>query len=208
MDGVHSQALLQSSRDIALFLHCAIVTHDHRTAKAPSSSSPEGLVLARNQRLAHNLEPKVRLLCLEDGRGLHQAIAAVWPAYRPSDEPFHAMETPNERWLYSITLSSGGQQSQHIQLDILSGKLLVDGKPLGTLPDVITTHKTYQRLFGRVCFFLASPCFFFFTYMYIFKVILHVVPSDIAGMDYKSRTPVCGSHVSLKCYSVVGVYLT
>lgn len=208
VDEVHNQALLQSSRDIALFLHCAIIIHDHRTAKTPSSSSPEGLVLARDQRLAHNLEPKLRQLCLEDGRGLHQAIAAVWPAYRPSDKPFHAMKTPNERWLYSITLPSGGQQSQDIQLDILSGKLLVDGKPLGTLPDAITMHKTYQRLFGRVRCFLVSPFFFFFTYMYIFKTILHVVPSDIAGMDYKSRTPVCGSHVSLKCCSVVGPYLT
>jgi hypothetical protein len=118
------------------------------------------------------------------------------------------MKTPNERWLYSITLPSGGQQSQDIQLDILSGKLLVDGKPLGTLPDAITMHKTYQCLFGRVRCFLVSPFFFFFTYMYIFKTILHVVPSDIAGMDYKSRTPVCGSHVSLKCCSVVGPYLT
>jgi hypothetical protein len=154
VDDIHSEALLQSPRDMALFLHCANVIHDHRTAKGPCSSSPEGLLLARDQRLAHNLEPRVRQLCLENGRGLHEAIAAVWPAYRPSSKPLHAMEAPNERWIYSVTLPVGGQQSQHIQLDILSGKLLVDGKPLGTLPDVITTHKTYQRLFGRVRFFL------------------------------------------------------
>ena len=150
VDDVHHQTLLQSPQHIALFVQCAIVIHDHRTAKAPCSSSPEGLLLDRDQRLSRNLEPRVRRFCLADGRGLDQAITAVWPAYRPSGKPWQALETPNERWIYSITLSLGGQRSQHIQLNILSGELLVDQKPIGTLPDAITVHKTYQRLFGRV----------------------------------------------------------
>jgi len=87
------------------------------------------------------------------------------------------METPNERWLYSITLSSGGQQSQHIQLDILSGKLLVTKAAWN--PSGCDYHGTNISAFiGRVCFFLASHVFFFFN-ICIFLRSYDVVPSDI-----------------------------
>jgi len=74
------------------------------------------------------------------------------------------LDAPNDRWIITTTASEGGQVSQRVQLNLLEGQLLIDGKPLSRLPQSIVKNATYSRIFGRQ--------------------ILDVVSADISGMDF------------------------
>jgi hypothetical protein len=62
------------------------------------------------------------------------------------------LDEANSRWLTTFTAPLPNQRPQQVHYNILNGKLLVDGKPLGRLPQEIVSHSTYKRIFGQVCF--------------------------------------------------------
>ena len=55
-------------------------------------------------------------------------------------------EKPQENW-YKVTFNREGKESV-IQLDVLTGCFLVDGRPVGRLPVEISNSDCYARLFG------------------------------------------------------------
>ncbi|KAH0834166.1 hypothetical protein J3R83DRAFT_11472 [Lanmaoa asiatica] len=59
------------------------------------------------------------------------------------------------------------QCSQVVHFNVLDGSLLVNGKPLGRLPNEIQRHPLYNLIFG--------------------DQVLEVLPSDLPGMDYSTR---------------------
>jgi hypothetical protein len=48
------------------------------------------------------------------------------------------------------TRDSPGKQACDVAYNLLDGLVLVDGAPLGRLPDHFTSHATYARIFGNV----------------------------------------------------------
>ncbi len=50
----------------------------------------------------------------------------------------------------TTTIADEGQQAQEVHLNLLTGSLLINGKPLGRLPRNITAHPLYARTFGSV----------------------------------------------------------
>jgi len=147
VDGIHPHALLCSSDDVAIAIECAIVIHDN----TPPHLSEK--LLHRDQRLSHFLEALLIELIQDDGCGLNTAIASVWSSYRPGHGGWQQLDGPNSRWLTSHTAPLPDQRSQQVHYNILTGKLLVDGKPLGRLPHEIVSHSTYIRIFGQVLLF-------------------------------------------------------
>ena len=155
--GDHRSALLSSSADIAVLVECGIVIHDNAPRDLKDSSSHLRRLLQRDSRLAHSLESMLARLIHDDNGGLDDAITSVWPAYRPGAGGWQHLPKPNERWITSSTDPEPNRRSQHVQYNLLTGRLLIDGKPLGRLPHEILKHKTYQRIFGQVCKCL-FPC--------------------------------------------------
>ena len=146
-DGIHLDALLCSSDDVAIALECAIVIHDNTPPHLAQK------LLHRDQRLSHFLEALLIELIQNDKYGLDTAIASVWPSYRPGYGGWRQLDGPNSRWLTSHTAPLPGQRSQQVHYNILTGELLVGGKPLGPLPHEIVSHPTYIRIFGQVLLF-------------------------------------------------------
>lgn len=149
--GDHCYALLSSSADVAILVECSIVMHDNTPRAFGISSSDLQKLLHRDRRLAHSLESTLAGLIHNDDRGVHDAVTSVWPAYRPGAEGWRHLPKPNERWMTSSTEPELNQRSQQVHYNLLTGKLLIDGKPLGRLPHEILGHKTYRRIFGQVC---------------------------------------------------------
>ncbi|XP_047146832.1 uncharacterized protein LOC124819357 isoform X1 [Hydra vulgaris] len=64
----------------------------------------------------------------------------VWVSHSP----------PSQTWYYNTFVSDN--LSVTLQVNVLSGKFLVDGNPVGRLPDTITKSSVYQRIFGEHVF--------------------------------------------------------
>ncbi|KAK0465634.1 hypothetical protein IW261DRAFT_1160647 [Armillaria novae-zelandiae] len=109
-------------------------------------------------------------------QGVNLAVTSIWPAYScySLDTVVHS---PNHRWINTLTAVDADQQSQPVHLNLLTGLLLINGKPLGRLPKDITSHATYVRIFGTK--------------------ILDIVPSDKPGIEYATRLPILGWQVYL-----------
>jgi len=148
--GAHLHALLCSSADVAIVIECAIIIHDNTPPHLVHAFLDLQKLLNRDDRLSHFLELPLVKLIQDDPHGLDTAIASVWSVYRPGDGGWRQLDGPNSRWLMSFTAPSPNQQAQKVHYNILNGKLLVDGKSLGCLPQEIVSHSFYRRIFGQV----------------------------------------------------------
>jgi len=149
-DGTHLEALLCSSADVAIAVECAIVIHDNTPPHLGDKFPDFQKLLHRDHRLSHFLEATLIEHIQDDKCGLDTAITSVWSSYRPAGRQWQQLDGPNSRWLTSSTTPLSGQRVQQVHYNILTGKLLVDGKPLGRLPQEIVSHSTYNRIFGQV----------------------------------------------------------
>ncbi|KAH6668313.1 hypothetical protein B0J14DRAFT_463624, partial [Halenospora varia] len=81
---------------------------------------------------------------------LEIAIKKSWSGYRPAGEwrP-HSVEV--EHWLAAETVADphSNSSSQRVGYDLLTGELLVDGRPLSRLPATFELYPSYESLFGR-----------------------------------------------------------
>ncbi|POS86765.1 hypothetical protein EPUL_003186 [Erysiphe pulchra] len=75
------------------------------------------------------------------------------------------LSSPQEWFISILTEKSTRIKQQHIILNLLTGHLLIDGKPMGKLPDEWRQSEIYKTLFNTE--------------------IIHVWPSQLSGMDYK-----------------------
>jgi hypothetical protein len=126
----------------------------------------------RDSRLAYHLA-RVVLHTLTttavDGSALAEGIAWGWADSSPGARKFSAWrrrtELANKYWMESRTEASTETLSQLVQFNLLDGRLLVDGKPLGQLPVEFTRSEMVKCLFaGRH---------------------LRVMPSPLRGMAYQ-----------------------
>jgi len=155
--GTHLDNLLHSSLDIAILVECAIIIHDNAPPDLDNESPDFQKLLHRDRRLSHLLESTVSELIQADRSGLDKAIKSVWPMYNHGDRRWTKLLN-SEQWVESHTASSLNDQTGQIVLyNILDGELLVDGKPLGRLPQEIILHPTYKRIFNQVLYFRDIP---------------------------------------------------
>ena len=173
----HIPATLSSEEDFSVAIQCAVIVHDNAGASA-DTSLPHGRtgrsrfrrvnnvnslqqpyynrLLHRHYRLLHNLEPILsRPFPPESGRagllygGAYDvALSRLWMGYRQRNTSgWHALPMPNSRWISCVT--QGGQE---VHFDLLTGKLLINGKRLGGLLQEIVAHSTYKSVFHGVSY--------------------------------------------------------
>ena len=134
-------------------MQCAIIVHDNPPLRSDDDSLYLTKMLSRHRRLLHDLEPifvqldptadrdQARLL---HALGYDRALRQEWSDFRRSSS-WLALPRPNSHWISCVT-----EGKQQVHYDLLTGKLLVDGKQLGRLPREIVEHPTYASVFGTV----------------------------------------------------------
>ncbi|KIK69250.1 hypothetical protein GYMLUDRAFT_255795 [Collybiopsis luxurians FD-317 M1] len=196
----HLDRLLTSTEDVAKFVACGIIIHDNKPHDLSAKSVPKELkrMIERDRRLAHGVEPALLKLFTQPTdstrdntgfapldvatvgkEGFNMALKRIWPVFAVPALDWHTLAEPNHRWVECETAggtSIRGIQSQQVDLDLIHGKLLVNGKPLGRLPTEFIKHPNYVRLFGE-------------------KKVLDVVPADMPGMQFATRGLVSGYQV-------------
>jgi hypothetical protein len=149
----HLPATLASDEDFSIAMHCACIVRDN----TPPRLSDDNFLylfrmLSRHRRLLHDLEPIFSESLptapdqLRRSGAYNQALGRLWLGYcPPSDSSWRALPEPNSRWIFHLT--KGGKE---VHYNLLTGQLLIDGKPLGRLPQEIVEHRTYQSVLGSV----------------------------------------------------------
>ncbi|KAF8318602.1 uncharacterized protein EI90DRAFT_3083112 [Cantharellus anzutake] len=151
VDACHAGELLRTPEDVAIFIECAIILCSHSPQETLTKADPHlHQLLLRDKRLSCRMEELL-------------AISAVWNGIDPTCS-WTRRPRPNDCWL---TTAVDGQRTQNVHFNVLSGALLIDGKPPGWLPSDIRGHSIYKELFGA-----RSP---------------EVVSSDMEDMDYVSK---------------------
>ncbi|KAL8731663.1 MAG: hypothetical protein Q9166_003242 [cf. Caloplaca sp. 2 TL-2023] len=122
-------------------------------------------LLLHNSKLGHTFYSQVQeQLTAVEGTGLDRAVSRIWSAFHSAANTWDFLGHLKGRWICKTSGSRLNVESQVVSYNILSGELLVNGRPLGLLPKDYTSHKTFVRLFGAQ--------------------ILRVSASDMAGMVY------------------------
>ncbi|KAF8326324.1 uncharacterized protein EI90DRAFT_3281699 [Cantharellus anzutake] len=166
VDACHAGELLRTPEDVAIFIECAIILCSHSPQETLTKADPHlHQLLLRDKRLSCRMEELLVTRIQEGGTilGINEAISAVWNGIDPTCS-WTRRPRPNDCWL---TTAVDGQRTQNVHFNVLSGALLIDGKPPGWLPSDIRGHSIYKELFGA-----RSP---------------EVVSSDMGDMDYVSK---------------------
>ncbi|KAG1751783.1 hypothetical protein EDB19DRAFT_1893122 [Suillus lakei] len=167
-------ALLQSPQDLEILVYCSVTVMHNVPLDLHSLPSIPRLLLERNRRLSHLLETYFRRHVEDDQEGLDWAMVLLWPPYQRHTR-WKVLESPNSRWLTCETAPSGNSSRQTIHLDMLTARLLVDGKPLTRLPDCFLQHPSYIALFGHQVF--------------------DVFPAKIPGLEFVYKVVIHGSQL-------------
>lgn len=142
----HLEGVLSSAEDVAILIECATIVHDNTPVHTDSLPLPVRHLLDRDRRLSHTLERYIReqILRVTMSEGFNQSAKQV---YRMSGSSWDSVPGHSDRWMMS---KRTGDSSQRLYYNLLSGQLLVDGEPVGRMPENFVSHATYQRVFREV----------------------------------------------------------
>jgi hypothetical protein len=151
----HIPISLASDEDFSIAIQCAVIVHDNTpTSLSKDNSHYLTQIISRHLRLLHYLEPffsQSSPAFPEEAKLLHasafdHALARLWLGFRRRiSSSWYALPRPNSRWISCV--AEGGHE---VHYDLLTGQLLINGKPLGRLPQKIVEHPTYAGLLGTV----------------------------------------------------------
>ena len=152
----HIPEILPTEEDFSIAMHCAVIVYDNIPPSLSDQLDDDSLFLARmlsrHSRLLHHLEHtfsqsmpgnpgEVELLHAD---AYDNALERLWPGYH-RETPWHALPEPNSRWI-----SCGAEGGHKVHYDLLTGRLLINGKPMGRLPKQVVEHPTYASVLGTV----------------------------------------------------------
>ena len=186
----HVPWILSDDLDFAVAVHCAVIVHDNTPPTLEDDDSGYLVrLLNRHRRLLHFLEPFLHSGVQANGTGFDDGITYLWPHFRRQiSSNWRTLPSPNSRW---ITCNVGGGVEVHYNL--LAGRLLLGGKPLGRLPQEVMKHPTYTSVLGAVSIIVYASLHVF---TYSLQRILDVVPADIPDMKFMTLSKVSGYQVS------------
>ena len=185
---------LASDNDIAIAVHCAVIVLDN-TPLILKGDHYLVRLLNRHSRLLLILEPFLRNYVQSNPLGFDQGLTSLWSGFRrKASSNWHVLPSPNARWISCV--EKGGQK---IHYNLLTGQLLMGGKPLGQLPQEIIEHPTYASALGAVSVsvILIDPNSR--VSWRSFQRILDVVPADIPEMEFMTRSYLSGYQVRHGC---------
>ena len=146
---VHIGDAFRTPEDVSIFIECAIVLCDNTPPIKSLGAHPDiKHLLDRERRLSRSFERYIVARISGDPSVLQTSLRTVWECC-PANIQFEQLAAPNDRWFASVPTEPN---EPHVHLNILSGQLLVDGRPLGRLPKTISEHPMFYRIFGYVGF--------------------------------------------------------
>lgn len=164
--------LLQAD-PLAKFVECSFVINENLPSREAGFIGKMPAFLRKlyvsDLKLIHRLESQLRRTMQTLNNAVNQAVNSVWAnAEGQSTRVFSSwtfLPEPHDGWVTAQSMSVDGLLEQSVFFDILEGTLLIDGQPLGRLPEEYTKQKFFHQIFGNRVF--------------------QTFPSSIPGMSYQ-----------------------
>ncbi|KAL8657317.1 MAG: hypothetical protein Q9226_002033 [Calogaya cf. arnoldii] len=165
VDICYCSRVLTTSDHLLYWTSASMIIRDNTPGTESELPPSIRRALLYDTQLSYRYYKQVHQLCNIVGNdGLDRAIHRVWSAFQSLDDVWVPLVQGETRWISKQTLARSQSESQKVSYNVLSGELLVDGRPLGLLPKDYTSHHVFIRLFGAQ--------------------ILRISTSDMAGMQY------------------------
>ncbi|KAL4918900.1 hypothetical protein BDW62DRAFT_200299 [Aspergillus aurantiobrunneus] len=158
-EGAHLEQILDNDSDASVWIKCCMMIHDRRGLLELAPGSLLSLLYYRWQVLAYRCYRILAHQVVHQKKAVMDlAIQDAWAAYRPGS-PWSV--APADYWLFTR------DNNLLVHFNLLTGELLVNGRPLARLPAEYERHEAYHTLFGQ------SP--------------VEVMPSEVAGMHFSGK---------------------
>ena len=165
------EQILKNELNASIWIQCCMMIHDRKGLLDMKPGSLLQILYHRWQIVSYRCYPILALnVAHKKSPAMDLAIKDNWAAY-----------TSKSRW--SVSPGSGGHwlvtgdRSLLVHFNLLTGELLINGRPLAHLPSEYERHKTYTTLFGK------SP--------------VDVMPSRLPGMQFSGQRKHMGQIVHL-----------
>ncbi|KAF3308478.1 hypothetical protein TWF173_001179 [Orbilia oligospora] len=158
--------------DIVQFLVCQINIDNNCLGILSKLPNDLRFLLEANRRFAVAAESYTHECIRQDPSILFSVLLAVLPTQKLAGT-WYQLDRPADRWWKLSSDVCDGSETTVVHLNILQGKLLVNGKPNGRLPEDYFTHESYVKLFGNRMF--------------------DVSPSQIPNMSYQTKNTFHGA---------------
>ena len=158
---------------LATFLECSFVLKENLPSKEAGSIGKMSVLVSKlyvsDLKMVHSLETQLRRAIQNLNNAVNFAVNNVWADAEGLStrvlSPWRLLSDPHDGWVKALSTSIDGSYMQTVHFSILDGTLLIDGHPLGRLPDEYTKQTFFNRIFGNRVFL---------TY-----------PSSMPGMSYQ-----------------------
>ncbi|RDW69108.1 uncharacterized protein DSM5745_08868 [Aspergillus mulundensis] len=153
--------ILANASDASIWFQCCMIIHDRKGIIDVINGGMVQILYQRWQVVAYRCQKILAHNVVHNRQpALDLAIREAWAAYQMGSSWILA-PVVGDHWL----VASHGSFLAHYNL--LTGELLINGRPLARLPSEFESHKTYKILFGE------SP--------------VEVMPSEIPGMLFSGQ---------------------
>ena len=158
---------------LAMFLECSFTLKDNLPANEAGFIGKMPVFLRKlyvsDLKLVHHLESQLRSAILSLNDAVGQAVSSVWADAEGQSTrvftPWTLLPDPHYGWVTAQSISIDGLLEQSVFFDMFDGTLLIDGQPLGHLPDDYAKQEFFHQIFGNRVF--------------------RTYPSSIPGMSYQ-----------------------
>jgi hypothetical protein len=170
--------ILETASEASIFIQCCMVIHDRKGLLDLTSDCLLPILYYRwgilCYRCYHILANNV---VYRQTAALDQAIERTWAAYRMGS-PWFCEPVGCDYWLVTqMTSEASSDGGLRVHYNLLTGELLINGRPLARLPSEYERHDTYKTLFGQS--------------------LVEVMPSDIPGMQFSGQREHMGQTIHL-----------
>lgn len=145
---------------LACFLECAFTLKENlphsQAGYIARMDPPLKRLFIADLKLVHRLELALRRSIQTYPHGVDEAVNHVWTYAEGTPVRLYTAWTPvsasHNGWFTAQASNQGGLFEQFVHVDIYEGTLLIDGQPLGRLPEEYTKEEFFQQLFGTRIF--------------------------------------------------------
>ena len=169
--------------DLVCFIECAFTLKDNlpsrdvgKIAKLPL---PLRSLYIHDIKLLRSMEAKLRDSITEMQIAVGQAVDNVLGdtdmETRRTFTSWTFLQTSQNGWVNAHSIAAHGFAAQQFHFDIFEGTLLVDGEPIGRLPDEYSNQAYFQQIFGSRVFLTAPSAIPGMSYMLVSRIEGHQV---------------------------------
>ena len=138
-----------SETELQHYIFCSIVLHENLPGEPNQLSSMLKSVLIRDLRTVHQLRCSLRRALELHPRSLFLAVDMFWPRDEAVKRIFSITEISDTYWVQIVVSATSNMRQQIVHYHLLEGYLLIDGKPMGKLPQKYAESAVLKELFGE-----------------------------------------------------------